>query len=55
MSKYNQVRKLVQSLCRKHTPAIYVGNIADRLQLPVELIEAELHRMVEEDIFPAHL
>ncbi|MCL6558504.1 MAG: hypothetical protein K6U74_06810 [Firmicutes bacterium] len=51
MSKNTRaIRKLVQLLCRNHTPAIDAGSIADYLQCPVEVVEAELHRMVEEEI-----
>lgn len=44
------ISELVQLLCRNHTPAIYASSIADYLQCPVEVVEAELHRMVEEEI-----
>lgn len=50
MSKDNQVRELVQLLVKNHTMPIYAIKIADLLQLPVEVIENELHQMVEEDI-----
>lgn len=51
MSKNTKaIRKLVQLLFRNHTPSIDAGSIADYLQCPVEVVEAELHRLVEEEI-----
>lgn len=44
------IRKLVQLLCKNRTPSIDAGSIADYLQCPVEVVEAELYRMVEEEI-----
>jgi hypothetical protein len=54
-----QIRKLVQILFDRYdVPSVYAGDIADCLECPLEMVEAELHLLYEdcilEPVFELH-